>query len=1083
MGRGPRSRAERVAAALAARGVAPGDRVAIVLRTEPAFLDAFFGAWLAGAVPVPLYPPVRLGRMDEYVAADRPGCSRSPARGSSSPRARCAGCSARAVARAGRALGCVDVAELAARDAPARPHAARRRTSRSSSSRRAPPWTRSRWRSPTRALAGAGRRDRSPRSSPDARDALVSWLPLYHDMGLIGCLLAAMSYPGPARAPRARALPRAARALAARRSRATAGTISVGAELRLRVLRRARARTRSSPGSRSRAGASRSTAPSRSPPTRCAASPARFAPHGLDPGALVPVYGLSEAALAVTFGAPRAAARRPRAVDPVRLARDGRRRPGDARDRRRSARPSPGVEVEVRADDGAPAGEGRLGRDLRARPVAHGGLPRRRGRDARARSWTGWLDTGDLGFVAGRRAVRARPREGRRDRARREPRARGVRGGARRRSPGCGRAARSRSGFTPDGGEGEALAILAERARARRGARRTARGGERRRGVRRAVLERTGRRAAHGAPPRARHAAAHLVGQAPAPARRCGASSRARSRRRARVTPLRLALELARGQLAYARAAPAAAGMSGPIRDAVVVGGGPAGLAFAIAAARRGLAVTVLERRAAPVDKACGEGILPAGVRALDGARGAGAASTAEHAAPIREIRWIERRRRGAAAAPRARRARRAAHGALGGARRARAGGSASSSCSAEVHAHRRERDRDLGAARPRATFARAACSSRPTGSARRCGAARGSTLRRAAARRRFGLRRHFAIPPWADAVEVHFGRRRRRRTSRPSARGGSASRSSSSGSAGPSSSRRCSRASPRSRELLAARAPTRDAARRGAARARGARARIADRLVLLGDAAGYLDAVTGEGLSLAFGCALDLAALLPRALARGADARGARALRAAVAAPLRAVLGVDAARPGLTRRPALRRRLLALAASRPSRSSARSGSRWGEAARSPPRRSTRSGYVLRPADPAVRGRRDPRRTIRRKEAHHALHRPRRRFLGDRARLAPRVEGLHRHGVGQGPRRPRGHREAPPQRAVPPGRAARLRRCTPRPTSPARSRARSSSSSRCRRTPCARSRSRRSGTCTPARRSSASRRASSSTRS
>ena len=63
------ARARRAAAELARRGVRPGDRVAIVLRTEPAFLDAFFGALLAGAVPVPLYPPVRLGRMEEYLAS------------------------------------------------------------------------------------------------------------------------------------------------------------------------------------------------------------------------------------------------------------------------------------------------------------------------------------------------------------------------------------------------------------------------------------------------------------------------------------------------------------------------------------------------------------------------------------------------------------------------------------------------------------------------------------------------------------------------------------------------------------------------------------------------------------------------------------------------------------------------------------------------------------------------------------------------------------------------------------------------------------------------------------------------------
>ena len=60
-------RARRAAWALADRGIERGDRVAMVLPTGESFMDAFFGALLAGAVPVPLYPPVRLGRMDEYV--------------------------------------------------------------------------------------------------------------------------------------------------------------------------------------------------------------------------------------------------------------------------------------------------------------------------------------------------------------------------------------------------------------------------------------------------------------------------------------------------------------------------------------------------------------------------------------------------------------------------------------------------------------------------------------------------------------------------------------------------------------------------------------------------------------------------------------------------------------------------------------------------------------------------------------------------------------------------------------------------------------------------------------------------------
>jgi acyl-CoA synthetase (AMP-forming)/AMP-acid ligase II len=61
-------RAAEVGGALAALGVAPGERVALVYPTGAGFFDAFFGILAAGAVPVPLYPPVRLGRLEETPA-------------------------------------------------------------------------------------------------------------------------------------------------------------------------------------------------------------------------------------------------------------------------------------------------------------------------------------------------------------------------------------------------------------------------------------------------------------------------------------------------------------------------------------------------------------------------------------------------------------------------------------------------------------------------------------------------------------------------------------------------------------------------------------------------------------------------------------------------------------------------------------------------------------------------------------------------------------------------------------------------------------------------------------------------------
>lgn len=51
--------------------------------------------------------------------------------------------------------------------------------------------------------------------------------------------------------------------------------------------------------------------------------------------------------------------------------------------------------------------------------------------------------------------------------------------------------------------------------------------------------------------------------------------------------------------------------------DVLVAGGGPAGLAAAMYAKRAGLSVIVAEPRDAPIDKACGEGIMPGGLASL----------------------------------------------------------------------------------------------------------------------------------------------------------------------------------------------------------------------------------------------------------------------------------------------------------------------------------------------------------------------------------------------------------------------------------------------------------------------------------
>src|SRR5215469_8810314 len=76
--------------------------------------------------------------------------------------------------------------------------------------------------------------------------------------------------------------------------------------------------------------------------------------------------------------------------------------------------------------------------------------------------------------------------------------------------------------------------------------------------------------------------------------------------------------------------------------DVLVIGGGPAGLAAAIAARQRGLNVVVADGGRTPIDKACGEGLLPDGVAAL-GALGVQVSVSETRA--FRGIRFLSRGR------------------------------------------------------------------------------------------------------------------------------------------------------------------------------------------------------------------------------------------------------------------------------------------------------------------------------------------------------------------------------------------------------------------------------------------------------
>jgi acyl carrier protein len=59
--------AQQVAAGLQKAGLEPGDAVALILPTSRDYFFSFFGVLLAGAIPVPLYPPVRPTQIEEHL--------------------------------------------------------------------------------------------------------------------------------------------------------------------------------------------------------------------------------------------------------------------------------------------------------------------------------------------------------------------------------------------------------------------------------------------------------------------------------------------------------------------------------------------------------------------------------------------------------------------------------------------------------------------------------------------------------------------------------------------------------------------------------------------------------------------------------------------------------------------------------------------------------------------------------------------------------------------------------------------------------------------------------------------------------
>jgi 1-acyl-sn-glycerol-3-phosphate acyltransferase len=369
-------RAVAVSAGLRERKIGPGDSVALMLRTEEPFFAAFFGTLLAGAVPVPIYPPYRADRIEEYTRRQLAILTNAAARVliTFGEAERVAGLLR---SRAGALAEVTTVADLVA--AGDRPRPSHRRssdpaliqyTSGSTGDPKGVLLTNANLLANIRAIGEA------LAIGPD--DVGVSWLPLYHDMGLIGAWLGALYFGIPITIMSPLSfLARPARWLWA--LHAHRGTISPAPNFAfdLCVKRITDDEIRGLDLSAWRLALNGSEPVSAETIERFSR---RFAPYGFRPEAMCPTYGLAEASVGLT-------------VAPVG------RRPRLERGIVSCGLPLPGHEVRIVDAAGNAVDEAVEGRiEFRGPSVTSGYFRNPAATHAAFRD--GWCDSGDLGFRA-----------------------------------------------------------------------------------------------------------------------------------------------------------------------------------------------------------------------------------------------------------------------------------------------------------------------------------------------------------------------------------------------------------------------------------------------------------------------------------------------------------------------------------------------------------------------------------------------------------------------------------------------------------------------------------------------------------
>ena len=374
-------RARIVAGGLAAIGIEPGSPVAVAVPTGPSFYDAFFGVLAAGAAPLSLPLPPRFGSRRGFDDELRASVKAVGARLVLTD----------AVAR----FRLSDLPVVALGELPEAPPrliegepdsiALVQLSSGTTGAPKPIPLTHRQLLVNVRAI-----RDRILECYPKERGyehGGVSWLPLYHDMGLVGAVLTALAHPAPLTLMKPEEfVARPARWLQAiSRYRATISAAPHFAyELTVERVRDDELQgVDLSSWLLALDGAEPVTASTLERFYR------RFRAYGLRREALTPVYGLAEASLAVTFSDPDRSFTC-RSFDGAALVENGEAvETAGGVEIVSSGKPVPGVDVEIAGEDRERRPDGRVGRVLvRGPSVTSDGV------DAE-----GFLDTGDRGFL------------------------------------------------------------------------------------------------------------------------------------------------------------------------------------------------------------------------------------------------------------------------------------------------------------------------------------------------------------------------------------------------------------------------------------------------------------------------------------------------------------------------------------------------------------------------------------------------------------------------------------------------------------------------------------------------------------